>query len=172
MADRRIDLDIKSIITEYQSGSSMRQLGDRYGVSWQTIRNRLREENVAIRSRGNTGLAKRSGINSHKWNGGISTDSQGYVWVHTDLVEEDFRFMAQKGAKTSDGHKSYVAQHRLEMARKIGRPLEKNETVHHINGDKSDNSIENLQLRKGNHGAGQSYCCGDCGSKNVVSVVI
>jgi hypothetical protein len=172
MADKRIDLDIESIVNEYKAGSSMRKLGLKYGVSWQTIRNRLREQKVSIRPRGNTGINKRSGSRSHKWSGGVTTDSQGYVWIHTDLVEEEFRCMAQKGAKTIDGHKSYVAAHRLEMARILGRPLEKNETVHHINGIKSDNLIDNLQLRKSNHGAGQSYCCQDCGSKNIVSVVI
>jgi hypothetical protein len=169
MADKRIALDTESIISEYQAGSSMRKLGAKHNVSWQTIRNRLREKNVPIRSRGHE---KRGGINSHKWNGGITKDNQGYVWLHTDLVEEEFRSMAQKGTVTSAGHRSYVSQHRLEVAKNIGRLLENNETVHHINGNKSDNSIQNLQLRKGNHGSGQKYCCGDCGSQNIISGVI
>lgn len=40
-------------------------------------------------------------------------------------------------------HKSV---HRVVMERYLKRPLKTNETVHHINGDKRDNSIENLAV--------------------------
>jgi hypothetical protein len=37
-------------------------------------------------------------------------------------------------------------QHRVVMEEELGRPLADHETVHHINGDKSDNRVVNLEL--------------------------
>ncbi len=44
--------------------------------------------------------------------------------------------------------KGYVPEHRLVMMELIGRFLDKDEVVHHINANRLDNRIENLQLIK------------------------
>lgn len=67
------------------------------------------------------------------------TTKEGYVLVHCPKYPK---------AKWSNGGKKggYVLEHRLVMANAIKRPLTKEEHVHHINGDKSDNRVENLEI--------------------------
>lgn len=92
------------------------------------------------------------------WRGGETTDSNGYVWQWV-AADGPFASMA-----TRSGSTLRCLQHRLVMAAYLGRPLLPHEQVHHINGDRGDNAIENLQLRITPHGAGQAYVCLDCGS--------
>jgi len=68
--------------------------------------------------------------NKYHWKGGKVIDN-GYVEVrHPD----------HPNAKSN----KYVREHRLVIERLIGRPLKKEEVVHHINGIKTDNRPENL----------------------------
>ena len=85
------------------------------------------------------------GKNSPTWNGGISYQG-GYKTIK--IYEDDPMF-------SMTDSRGYVMEHRYFIANKLGRPLFKQETVHHINGIKDDNRIENLELWFSNHGHGQ-----------------
>ena len=50
---------MKQIISEYESGMTLAELGDKYGVSKKTIRNRLIEAEVQIR-KGGFGSSKKA----------------------------------------------------------------------------------------------------------------
>lgn len=51
--------------------------------------------------------------------------------------------------------KGRIREHVFIMSQHLGRPLRKGETVHHKNGIRNDNRIENLELWCSNHPSGQ-----------------
>jgi HNH endonuclease len=73
--------------------------------------------------------------NNTNWHGGKRKHSQGYI----EIKVLDHPYTNNSG---------YVLEHRLVMEKHLGRYLEQNEVVHHINGIKIDNRIENLELIK------------------------
>jgi uncharacterized protein (DUF1330 family) len=77
----------------------------------------------------------RSGSENSNWKGGISISRYGYVFIYSPN-------------HPNKSNRGYVMQHRLVVESYFGRYLTKEETVHHINGDRSDNRIINLILFK------------------------
>lgn len=82
------------------------------------------------------GKGHRRGPDHPAWRGGRQM-SAGYV----KLYSPDHPTVTAK-----PGNKRYVFEHRLVMEAHLGRYLTSEEKVHHINGDRADNRIENLEL--------------------------
>ena len=77
-------------------------------------------------------------------------DKAGYVWVHL-YRESPFYPMATA--------RNLVLEHRLAMAKSLNRCLLKTEEVHHINGQRSDNRENNLELiSRANHHLTTCFC--------------
>lgn len=71
------------------------------------------------------------------WQGGKITEADGYVMIHLP----DHPLANNKG---------YVFEHRLVMEKHLCRYLRREEIVHHKNGSRSDNRLENLELYANN----------------------
>lgn len=83
-----------------------------------------------------------SGKKHPNWKGGKVRRNDGYV-VILDKNHPN---------KRASG---YVLEHIYVMSKHLERPIKKNETVHHKNGIKDDNRIENLELWSHSHPSGQ-----------------
>lgn len=86
--------------------------------------------------------ARCKGERNHHWNGGRRTDGDGYIHIYSPN-------------HPNKSQHNYVQEHRLVMEKHLGRHLAKEEMVHHMNGLRYDNRIENLRLfpTRGTHAA-------------------
>jgi hypothetical protein len=81
--------------------------------------------------------------------GRVMKDAQGYVLIS---VPEHPISLARRVRGSSN---CYIREHRLVMEKHLGRYLEPYETVHHKNGVRDDNRLENLELWHKSQPAGQ-----------------
>ena len=118
---------------------TLRETGDYFRVSPSTIKRNLKYHNIIIRNlsegRKNKLLGKE---NPFYKTGEITSKQSGYIFK---LIFPDNPFYSMTGKSNN-----YIQEHRLVMAKKLGRCLKKWEIVHHKNRNRSDNRIENLEI--------------------------
>lgn len=143
---------------------TMREIGDALGVSAAAIYHKLKKFGIPTRDRYDhpvsdkvrenarrVGKSRKGAIkttetrrkisvakkgkmrNPSKYGGHQKSRGGGYVAIYLP-------------SHPNSNVEGYVMEHRLVMESHIGRYLEKGEVVHHINGDRKDNRLENLQL--------------------------
>jgi len=141
----RADINLEEAIAMYESGMTQAKVAEHFGVKQKTIWKLFKEakykSRIALNTKGNTGRPQSEKLNNN-WKEG-TTIQNGYILVRCP----DHPRAKEQG--------KYIPQHILVMERYLGRYLEyysqghpNNEVVHHINHNKQDNRIENLQLMK------------------------
>lgn len=116
----------------YLSNEDLSKIFNRSIGSIQHKASRLKlkkDKDVSSLIRGKT----REGEKCCNWKGGKKINRKGHVLV------------LRKGHPMAD-KQGYVLEHRLVMAEYLGRMLRSDEIVHHKNGIKTDNRIENLEI--------------------------
>ena len=157
----KLTVDFSKAVEMYKSGKhSVKSLAKEYGVSSGKMYYVLKEmgcpftskrkkpmskEEIENRSKGRKGkrlsLQHRRAIgekNSCNYNG---MNGYGHTKKHP------YGYILAYVPKHPNAHKDgYVMLHTVFMERAIGRYLNDNEVVHHVNHDRTDNRIENLLL--------------------------
>lgn len=71
------------------------------------------------------------------------------------IHENGYKLITVKGHPNSSGKNGAIFEHQYVMSQHLGRPLRKGETIHHKNGVRLDNRIENLEIWHKSHPPGQ-----------------
>lgn len=121
------ELDIIKLHTLYEGGQTLEQLGELVGVHGRTVGRWFTKHGLPIRNKSECVMGELNP--SFKNNPTISKDGYVMIWRNGMRMLE---------------HRAVIEEH-------LNRPLLSSELVHHINGIKTDNRVENLMLVNGSN---------------------
>ena len=126
------DYQNKEILEKtYKQFNSMQKTADFFGVSKKLILNYMKKFDIPRREWKAKPKEPKKPDTFHK----------GYIITHNG-----YKMVKAPLDHPKKDSKGYIREHILIAEQFIKRYLEENEVVHHINGDKLDNRIENLQV--------------------------
>ncbi|KKL17152.1 hypothetical protein LCGC14_2488410 [marine sediment metagenome] len=107
---------------------TMEEISEEANCNIKTISIYLHKFKIPITKNGRNAKGK----NNPNWKGGRLITKDGYIEIYKP--------------EHPRANRGYVLEHRLVMEKSLGRYLRKEESIHHINGIKDDNRLENLCL--------------------------
>src|SRR6266852_1497506 len=120
----------------YEQAGSCSELARWLDIPQPTLRYRLVKASINLRTGYRSPKKVRHyGTDHYNWRGGTYFHNRGYIMEYAP------------DHPASKPGKGYIMQHRLIMESSLGRYLLPTELVHHINGDKKDNRLENLEIK-------------------------
>lgn len=125
----KIDYPVDQIRKWIADGKTQAWIGAQLGVSAKLIQKVCKKHEITCQRRG-----PRSGEGHPDWKGGRVLDKSGYVLIYSP------------GHPRAKKPVPYVLEHRLVMEKHLGRLLAVGEVVHHRDGNKQNNSLDNLEL--------------------------
>lgn len=124
---RKIDLDLDEIARLLKDEQlTQTEVAERFGCCVSVIQKRMKAYGLRLTP------GSKKGSRHRDWKGGRRLVG-GYVYI----------YHPEHPRATKQG---YVLEHRLVMEGRLGRYLEPEEVVHHVNADRQDNRIENLAV--------------------------
>jgi len=140
-SDSKVGKHFEEICELYDSGWSMKRLGEHFGIDPSNVyrvlkqwKGNLRNHSEAMLTAIDKGIfIPKYGSDSYMWKGGKKKHTEGYLMI-----------LNRKHRKADC--QGYVFEHILVAEKMLGRDLELFECVHHINKIRNDNRPENLQV--------------------------
>lgn len=113
------------------------EIGEKYGVTQRVVWRAMKKAGIPARK-----PFKRSqnAETNSNWKGGVILLGQKKIG---EFWDRGYRYVYAPDHPNAI-KRGYVAEHTKVATEQIGRPLRKNECVHHINCNKQDNRPENL----------------------------
>ena len=105
----------------------------------------LRKIHIAFLGRKPNSNSFKKGVEHPNWKGGSTINGQGYRTILNPKRDEP-------------KERQYVLEHRYVMEQHLNRKLLEYEHVHHINGIKTDNRLENLVVKTSTDHYGSVTC--------------
>ena len=128
----------KKHYSRWRRGATVEELGGAFNYY---DKNKIRNNKCSVKEcTRNIGESGSTGL--------CATHYQRYKKYGDTLDDKPIKKIHDVPYKDRDGYVIFKRkyQHRTIMENYIGRKLNKNENVHHINGNRDDNRIENLEL--------------------------
>jgi len=124
---RKSKISVNTMVKLYHGGLSVKKIAELAELYRATVVTYLARRGIKLRSKSESNILRRGKY------------GKGY------RIKKGYRVLRLPFHPDADAD-GYVKEHRIIIEWHLGRFLRKDEDVHHINEDKLDNRIENLEL--------------------------